>query len=167
MKILPFVVGAITLCVVSAAYAQQTVPAGDIAFAKKAAASGLAEVADGKMAADKASDSQVKQFAQEMVTDHTKANNQLTQIAEGKSLSLPMEPTKRDQAKADKLDKMSGASFDKKYIAGQIAAHKEAVALFKKESARGKDADLKQFATQTLPILEHHLQMAESLKGAK
>lgn len=167
MKILTLAAAAVVLGLAGAAYAQQTVPPGDNSFAQKAAAAGLAEVAEANIALDKATDPQVKQFAQTMVTDHTKANNQLTQIAEGKALSLPMKPTKRDQNQADKLRKMSGKTFDRDYIRDQLAAHKQAVALFKRESERGKDADLKQFASQTLPTLQHHLQMAEQLAAAK
>ena len=167
MKFLTLAAAAAALSLAGAAYAQPAVPAGDNSFAQKAAAAGLSEVAEAKIAVDKAANPQVKQFAQQMITDHTKANNQLTQIAEGKSLSLPMEPTKRDQKQASKLQNESGARFDRDYVRDQLAAHKQAVALFKRESEHGKDADLKQFASETLPILQHHLEMVEQLAAAK
>lgn len=167
MKILTLAATVLVLGSACAAYAQQPVAKADASFAQKAAGAGMAEVAEANIAVNKSGNADIKQFAQQMVTDHTKANQQLTQIAQGKGMTLPSDPPKRDQAQANRLQKLSGPAFDKRYVADQIAAHKKAVALFKRESERGKDADLKQFASETLPTLQHHLEMAEQLGGAK
>jgi putative membrane protein len=128
-------------------------------FATKAAATGLAEVNDAQIALRNASRQDVKDFAQRMVEDHTKANNQLKLIASGAGISLPISETASDQKKTDALQKLSGAKFDRQYIEGQRTAHKQAVSLFSGESKNGKDSQLKSFASQTLPTLQDHLEM--------
>jgi putative membrane protein len=105
----------------------------------------------------------VKDFAQRMVTDRTKANGQLMQIAQQEGLSLPSGPTSSDKRSATKLSGVSGGAFDKDYVKDQLGAHKAAVALFSKESKNGKDPTLKNFAAQTLPTLQDHLGMAKAL----
>jgi putative membrane protein len=167
MKILTLSAAALILGLTGAAYAQQAIPKADNSFAQKAAGAGLSEVAEANIAVNKTDNADVKQFAQQMITDHTKANDELTKIAQGKGMTLPTEPPKHDRAQAGKLQNLSGAAFDKRYIADQLTAHKQAVALFTRESKRGKDTDLKQFASETLPTLQHHLEMVQSLAGAK
>jgi putative membrane protein len=136
--------------------------AADQTFAMKAAQGGMAEVKLGKLATEKASDPDVKQFGQKMVDDHTKAGDELKQIASGKSISLPTDLNAKDQALYDRLSKLSGSEFDKEYMSHMVSDHKTDVSEFKKESDRGSDSDLKSFASKTLPTLESHLQMAES-----
>jgi putative membrane protein len=150
---------------VAMAQAQTPTSRADKAFANTAAAAGLSEVAEAKIALDKSSNTDVKNFAQRMVDDHGKANDQLTQIAQKDGMSVPSSPSSRDEAQANKLSGMSGDAFDKAYIRAQVAAHKKAVALFTKESDKGQNSDLKDFATQTLPTLQEHLQMVTTLAG--
>lgn len=133
--------------------------AADRRFATKAAAAGAAEIADAQIALQKSSRQDVKDFAQRMVDDHTKAADRLKSIASGESINLPASESAADRKKTDALQKLSGAQFDRRYIRGQRAAHKQAVALFSKESSSGKDSQLKSFAGQTLPTLQDHLKM--------
>ncbi len=105
----------------------------------------------------------VKGFAARVVSDHQKAGDELKSIAEAKGATPPAELSKKDQADLDKLSKLQGSDFDKAYIKTQLSAHKSAVALFGTESKSGKDAQLKQFASTTLPTLEDHLQMVQQL----
>jgi putative membrane protein len=135
------------------------VASADRSFATKAAAAGTAEIADAQIALKNSSRQDVKDFAQRMVTDHTKANDQLKSIASSEGITLPSGESAADQKKTDALQKLNGAAFDRKYIQGQRTAHKQAVALFTKESKSGKDSQLKSFANQTLPTLEDHLKM--------
>jgi putative membrane protein len=148
-----------------------SVPAADMAFAQKAAAGGLAEVHMGKMAQQKGSSDQVKQFGARMVEDHSKANDELKQIAGAKGIALPTDLDAKHKAKMDKMQKLSGAQFDRAYMDEMVADHKQDVAEFKKEASSGKDSDLKAFAAKTLPTLEDHLKMAQStdaaVKGSK
>jgi putative membrane protein len=147
------------------------VPAADKSWAQKAAIGGLAEVEMGKLAQQKASNDQVKQFGTHMVDDHSKANDELKQLASSKGLTLPTDLDATHKNKMAKLEKLSGAQFDRAYMDEMVADHKKDVAEFKKQSTSGKDSDLKAFAAKTLPTLEDHLKMAQStdaaVKGAK
>ena len=140
-----------------------SVAAADRRFATKAAAAGTAEIADAQIALQKSSRQDVKDFAQRMVDDHTKAADQLKSIASGEGINLPTSESAADRKKTHALQKLSGAQFDRRYISGQRAAHKQAVALFSKESSSGKDSQLKSFASQTLPTLQDHLKMITAM----
>lgn len=135
----------------------------DQSFLKEAAAGGLAEVELGQLAAEKASNPEVKKFAERMMTDHGKANDQLKEIAAQKGIELPTEPSAKHKATKERLSKLSGDEFDKAYMSDMLSDHKKDVAAFRKESTEGKDAVLKEFATKTLPTLEDHLKEAESI----
>jgi putative membrane protein len=134
--------------------------AGDPAFVKEAAMGGMAEVELGKLAAEKASNADVKKFGQRMVDDHSKANDELKMIAGAKNVTLPSALDAKHKATVDRLSKLSGDAFDRAYMRDMVADHVQDVAAFKRESQAGKDADVKAFASKTLPTLEDHLKMA-------
>jgi putative membrane protein len=123
----------------------------------------MAEVELGQLAAEKATNSDVKEFAQRMVKDHTQANDQLKQIAMQKDVTLPTSPSAKNEAVKARLSKMSGDAFDKAYIANTVKDHKKDIAEFQHESSVGQDPDVKHFASQTLPTLQDHLKQAESI----
>ena len=135
-------------------------------FATTAARAGLAEVAEAQIALQKSNDADIKKFAQRMVDDHSKANAQLTSIARAKGLNLPTAPSRSDQSEAERLQKLRGDAFDRRYVSDQTDAHKQAVSLFTTESKSGKDNDLKSFAAQTLPTLQDHYRMIRSIAGS-
>ncbi len=134
----------------------------DTQFALKAAQGGLAEVKLGQLAVDKAGNPDVKAFGQKMIDDHTKANDQLKSIAEQQGMTLPGTINAKDQALYNKLSRESAEQFDKNYMSSMVKDHEEDVKEFKKEANNGKNPQLKQFAAQTTPILEGHLEMARS-----
>src|SRR5436305_10378664 len=134
----------------------------DQTFVTKAAHGGLAEVKLGTLATQKAENPDVKAFGQQMVDDHSKANDELKQLASGKGITLPTDIDAKDQATYDHLSKLSGAAFDRAYMQHMVADHRTDVAEFRHESQSGGDSDVKAWAAKTLPTLEHHLQMAES-----
>jgi putative membrane protein len=136
---------------------------GDQEFAKKASASGLAEVNLGNLAARSATNPAVQQFAQRMVQDHTRANQQLVQIANQAGLQLASTMGKKHQELMNQLAKSQGADFDRRFMRQMVQDHEEAVKLFERQSKDGKDPALKQFATQTLPALRAHLKMARDI----
>lgn len=137
----------------------------DRRFLKEAAYAGLAEVEASKVATGKASNAEVKRFAQQMIDDHTHVAAELETLAKGKDFKLPTEPSLGDKAKLKILAMREGASFDKHYIATfGVGAHEDAVKLFQQVIREGKDTDIKAFATKTLPALQHHLEMARALK---
>ena|SRR5947209_2532043 len=132
-------------------------------FVRKAAQGGLAEVELGKLATQKASSDEVKKFGQRMVDDHSKANDQLKQLAQQKGVDLPTQPDAKDQATKKRLEKLSGEQFDKAYMQDMVKDHTKDVAEFQKESNSAKDPDVKNFASQTLPTLQDHLKEAKSI----
>jgi putative membrane protein len=133
---------------------------GDRGFVDKAAAGGTAEVKLSKLAMDKGMSTEVKQFARKMVEDHTKANMELKQIAEKKSLVVPTAMDEKHEKIYDKLVKLEGADFDKEYMRAMANDHDDTVKLFKEQSQNGQDPELKSFAMKTLPIIEKHDDMA-------
>ena len=132
-------------------------------FAQHAAMAGMAEVKLGQLALEKGSSEDVKKFAQMMIDDHTKANEELKALAQSKSIELPTDLGKH-QKDYDKLAKLSGAEFDKEYIDGMVKDHKEVVALFEKEANKGDDPDTKAWAAKMLPALQGHLQHAQDMQ---
>jgi len=138
----------------------------DNAFVQKAAAGGMAEVEMGKLAQDKATNGQVKQFGARMVQDHGKANDELKQLAGAKGVQLPAGPGAEAQAKMKKMQGMSGAAFDKHYMDDMVADHKKDIAAFESEAKSGKDPEVKAFAQKTLPTLKEHLQLAQQAQAA-
>ena len=143
-----------------------TLAAGDKTFAHEAAIGGLAEVAMGKLAQQKAGSEQVKQFGSRMVDDHSKANDDLKQVASSKGLTLPTDLDAKHKSKVAKLEKLSGAQFDRAYMAEMVSDHKQDVSEFEKESKSGHDSDIKGFASKTLPTLQEHLKLAEDTDAA-
>jgi putative membrane protein len=134
----------------------------DHAFIMDAAMGGMAEVEIGQLAGGKAQSEAVKQFAQRMVTDHGKVNDELKTLAQNKNISLPTDSGAKHKATKDRLAKLSGAAFDKAYMQEMLTDHRKDVSEFQKESRTGKDPDVKAWATKTLPTLEEHLQLAQA-----
>jgi putative membrane protein len=135
----------------------------DEKFVEKAAQGGMAEVELGQLATQKASSDDVKKFGQRMVDDHSKANEELKQVAGSKGIDLPMSLNAKDQATKDRLSKLSGDAFDRAYLQDMVKDHIKDVAEFQHESKSGKDSDIKNFASQTLPTLQEHLNQAKSI----
>jgi putative membrane protein len=137
-------------------------PSGEERFMKEAASGGLMEVELGKFAAEKGSHQRVKEFGKRMQTDHSKANTQLKKIASSKGVDLPTEPSGEHKSTMDKLTKLSGAEFDREYMEAMVDDHKEDIEKFQTQADKGKDPDLKKFASESLPILKKHLELAQS-----
>jgi putative membrane protein len=99
-----------------------------------------------------------------MVSDHSKANDELKQLASKKGIELPAQPPM--DAHMQKLQGLSGAEFDREYMSHMLNDHQKDVAAFKKEASGGRDPDVKAFAAKTLPTLESHLQMVKQNRPA-
>jgi putative membrane protein len=132
-------------------------------FVTKAAQGNSAEIELGKMVAAKTKDPNVKQFAQMMVKDHTTALNQLQELAQTKNLNL--NDNLPDDAKSlqEKLSSDTGKQFDKDYMDGMVQDHQKDVQEFTDESQNAKDPAVKQWASNTLPVLQKHLQKAQQI----
>jgi len=173
----PLLLGMSFLCLPLMAFAQSgdtgisqdkmsnsNMSASDKKFVRDAAQGGMAEVELGRLAAEKATSDDVKKFGQRMVDDHSKANDQLKQIASSQGIDVPQDLNSKDKALKTRLSKLNGASFDKVYMESMVKDHKADVADFTKESNSGKDDAIKQFATSTLPTLKDHLREAERIE---
>jgi len=142
--------------------AKKMMKSADTTFAMKAAQGGMAEVKLGKLAADKASNPDVKAFGQQMVDDHSKANDDLKETAAKENMTLPTDVNAKQQAMYNRLEKLSGAAFDRAYVNDMVKDHEEDVKEFQKEANSGKDAQIKEFASRTLPVIQGHL---DKIKG--
>jgi putative membrane protein len=139
----------------------------DSQFVMTAAEGGIMEVELGRLAQQKASNAEVKEFASRMVTDHSKANDELKSIAGGKNITLPTEEKvkQKHQGMIAKLEKLEGAAFDRAYMADMVKDHNKDVGLFEKEASGGRDKEWKAFAEKTLPTLKEHQKMAKDINA--
>lgn len=130
------------------------------AFAMKATIAGLYEIEAGRIASEKAKNADVRAFGQQMVTDHSKADEELRQVAG--VMKLPMTTDAAHEALLQQL-RNAGDDFDRIYVQQQIEAHKEAVELFTQFSTTGPNGTFRGFAAKTLPVLQMHQEMAGRL----
>ncbi len=143
--------------------AASTLSASDKEFAMKAAEGGMAEVTLGQTAAQKAANPDVKNFGNRMVNDHSKAGDELKQLATSKGLALPTDLNAEDKKIADELSSRSGKDFDKGYIKDMVEDHEKDVKEFEKASKEAQDPDLRSWASKTLPVIQDHLRMAKQI----
>jgi putative membrane protein len=130
-------------------------------FITKAIQGNLAEVQMGQLAQEKSQNSDVKAFGQQLVTDHNDANSKATAIANDLGVTPPEEPSKKQKADYDKLSKLSGDGFDRQFARHMVMDHQKDIKEYQTDSKK-KDPTAS-YASDTLPILQKHLEMAQSL----
>lgn len=140
-----------------------TLSSDDRQFMMKAAMMDMAEIQAGRLAVSQGASEAVKQFGQRMIDDHTRTSRQLMQIASTAGVTPPQTLDAKHKAAADKLSRMTGAEFDRAYMKQMVKDHQEAVSLYQRQSTRGSMAELRTFASATLPALQEHLSMARSM----
>lgn len=138
--------------------ADSSVSHSDKSFFEKAAKSGDEEVAVSKAALPHLTNAQAKEFAQMMVSDHSAAGQELQALAAKKGVALPAKQPDTDKWNKAKKD------YDAEYIKKMVSDHEDAVSLFTKTSKKADDAEVQAFAAKTLPTLQHHLEMAKTIK---
>ena len=134
----------------------------DEKFVKEAASGGMLEVELGKIAAEKAVNDKVKAFGRQMQEDHGKANDELKTVAANKGVQLPAGLEGKHKRTVDRLSKLSGPEFDRQYMRTMIEDHKEDLNAFQREADKGKDPDVKQFASKYVPMIKNHSEMAQT-----
>lgn len=139
------------------------VTGGDLAFMNDAAPGGMVEVELGRLATKQAANKEVKQFAEQMITDHSKANDELKQLAQSKKVMLPQELNPTHKEMMAKLSKLNGADFDREYVKAMVADHEKDVTAYEATAKGAVDKDVQAYAAKTLPTLKHHLQMIKDL----
>jgi len=132
-------------------------------FVTEAAASDMFEIESSKLAATK-TEGDIRSFANQMVTDHTKTTTQLKPLAQQSHVTMPTKMSAAQRGMLDKLRKLNGRDFANQYMDDQVSAHKDAVSLFQRYSSGGDNTQLKSWAGQTVPALQHHLDMAQGLQ---
>ncbi len=136
----------------------QVVTGGDLAFMNDAAPGGMAEIELGRLAVRQAASKEVKQFAERVIADHSKAGEELKQLAQRKQVMLPQEVNPKHRETIDKLSKLRGAAFDREYVKAMVENHMKDVTAFESVAKGAVDADVKAYAAKTLPTLKAHLQ---------
>jgi len=132
----------------------------DYKFLTEAARGGMMEVRLGEIAKQKGTSQSVRDLAQRMITDHSKANDELRQLAASKGAVIPSEMSHHENATIERFDKLSGREFDKDYAEHMVKDHKKDLKEFEDASRDVTDPDLKAFAQKTLSTLREHLRMA-------
>jgi putative membrane protein len=135
----------------------------DQKFIEKAAQDSIAEIDLGGLAKERAESEEVKQFAQRMIDDHGKANEQLEELAKNKGAVIPTEAGEEHSKIRAELAGLEGEAFDQRYMAAMAEDHQKAVDLFQQQAEQGEDPELKAFAEQTLPTIKEHLTQAQSM----
>jgi len=143
---------------------QQKASKADQSFLKEAIEGDMAEVKMGELAQQKGQSQDVKQFGQMLQDDHGKHLQQAQQQAQQMGVTPPTQPNAKQKAMYDHMSKLSGAQFDKAFAQGMVKDHKQDIAKYQKE-AKSK-GPLAQFAQQTLPVLQKHLQTAQSIQNS-
>lgn len=139
----------------------------DRRFVERAAEGGMAEVALAQVARERATDPQVKAFAQRMAQDHGQANQALAQLAGTKGVELPKEPPRDARRDVERMGAMKpGPDFDRAYMKHMVDDHKKTVTEFGKASREARDPEVKAFAAKQLPTLENHLELAQTTYNA-
>jgi putative membrane protein len=135
-------------------------------FVHEAAIGSMAEVELGKLAMEKSSDAKVKALGQRMVTDHSKASDELESLAAKKDIELPKEIDSEHKATIDRLSKLSGEDFDRAYVSDMLKDHQADISAFRQQSESGQDAEIKAWAAKTLPTLQDHLRAVQDASRA-
>lgn len=137
--------------------------AADTDFVRRASSASLTEIALGKLANDQASSSDVKTFAERMVADHTKANEDLGKLAGSKGVQIAVAPEPAQQQEIDRIKGLEGAEFDRAYSDAMVRDHKMVTGLYELEAEKGSDVEIRDYARGVLPMLKEHQKLAQGL----
>lgn len=166
MKATPFLAALTVGIALAQSASAQTISKADTDRLNAIAQANIAEVEAGKLALEKSSNADVKQFAQTMIDDHGKGLDETRKVAAAKNVTLPTEPDAAHKKLADKLKTLSGAAFDKEYVSkAGVADHTKVHAALKNDIAKAQDADVKALATKLEPTVAHHGDMAKTLNA--
>ena len=136
---------------------------GDREFAETAARIGMAEVQLATNVSNRATSPDVRAFAQKMIEDHNRSNQELTTIAAQKGIDPPSDLDPKHKALDEELARLTGAALDKRYMEAMVKDHVEAATVCERASQQLSDADLKAWAAKTLPVLHQHHHQAEEI----
>lgn len=134
-------------------------------FLEEAGTGGMMEVKLGQLALTQSTNDEVKSFAQRMITDHSKANDELKRIASKYGVSFPADLEREQKGMYEHLSELRGADFDREYMRHMLEDHIRDVQSFQNQAKKGENPDLKAFAANRVNTLEQHLKMAKDVHG--
>ncbi|HEX8619282.1 MAG TPA: DUF4142 domain-containing protein [Thermoanaerobaculia bacterium] len=141
------------------------ITSGDRNFVETAARMGMAEVQLATNVSNRAQTAEVRAFAQRMITDHNRSNQELTTLAAQKGIDPPADLDQKHKELDTKLATLAGPELDRTYMQAMVEDHAAAVAAFESAAAEASDADLKAWAAKTLPVLHEHHRLAQEILG--
>ncbi len=136
-----------------------------INFPQKAYSGGMMEVKLGKLAQQKATSEKVKEFGERMINDHSKANDELKNIAQKNNIPLPDSMLSKNQNLYNDLSQYSGSEFDRHYMDKMVEDHKEDIKTFEDAAKNADNQEIRDWAKKTLPVLKQHLELAQQAKN--
>ncbi len=148
-----------------AGYGAPTITGADQALLVKASQDSLLEVELGREAAKRGSTPEVKAFGEQMIMDHGKVGDELVQLARSKNMGLAPDLDEKGQAELAEVKSLPRDTFDERYATDMRADHESDVKQVRKAKAEAKDADVRAWATRTLPVLEQHLEHVRSIEA--
>ncbi|MES2015253.1 MAG: DUF4142 domain-containing protein [Pseudomonadota bacterium] len=141
-----------------------TLGASDQKILKNLAMENMAEIDAARMVQTKSDNDAIRKFAQQMIDDHGKVLDDVKQLAQARGVALPEVLDRSHQAKADKLAALSGAAFERAYLArAGVADHQKSHKLLQAVLSQAMDADLKALVERTMPVVEQHLTAVRQL----
>lgn len=157
-----------TACAIGLAAALSSPPANaaeDPAdFVKTAIRGNIAEVQMGELAEKKAENPRVQELGKTLVSDHEKAKAQSVELAKEMKIDPPTKPTEDAKETHDRLAKLSGKKFDEEFVEAAVKDHKKDIELYSEQVEDGKNKKVVEYARETLPVLEKHLELAQKLE---
>jgi putative membrane protein len=163
-RLIALAAAGLSLAAVPSANARPSTFPDDHSFIVNAARSNLAEIATGRIALRESDTAGVRAFARRMIADHTKAQADLTRVAREWDTTVPRRPSPQQRQEAARLERLSGAAFDRTYLRRQVVAHRKTLGLCLLEINGGQVADVRDYAARTAPVVRMHLDMAQALR---
>jgi putative membrane protein len=148
----------------SALFTSASFAADESTFLQDAIQGSLAEVQMGELAQQNGGSEDVKAFGQTLVTDHSKSMDQASALAKSMNVEVPTEPKTEAQQEYEKLQALKGAEFDKQFAEHMVMGHQKEIEKFEEQAQDGDD-EVAQYARQTLPVLNTHLDMAKKIEA--
>lgn len=145
----------------------QGIKQDDADFVVNAVAANYSEIRLAELAKQKATMQKTKDFADTLISDHTRANSEIRALALSKNISVPSGPNQDALNEYDKLNGMQGDQFDKEFADYMVKDHQKAIDMFQHAVDHVQDGEIRDWAQKTLPVLRHHLQMAQDCRQMK
>ena len=156
--------GLVAVCSSSAAFAQAgDSMAADKMFAMQADEGNTAEITTSQLALKKSKNPEVKTYAQQMITDHTKLRSDMAPLASQMGVTTPQPLNATHKAESQRLMAMSGKDFDMEYIKAMDMDHHKTLGMFQNEAANTQNADLKAAVQQATTVIQQHTDMADQM----